>query len=141
MEKPTSSKEDMIFRPCARAFFVYYVAMAICFFGPIINPAVGLPVWLGFILGALVVAAVVYMRGQAYHLTARGLSKTWRWPAQRQDIPFENLGEIKVRRGLVQTLLRVGNLFITDKARGDNMFWFGLADPKGVQALIEGRRP
>ncbi|MBM4275835.1 MAG: hypothetical protein FJ134_15445 [Deltaproteobacteria bacterium] len=134
-------ESDIIFKPCARAFFVYYVAMAICFFGPIINPAVGLPLWLGFLLGALVVAAVVYMRGQSYHINVQGLSKIWRWPAQRQDIPWENLGEVQIRRGLTQTLLRVGNLFIIDRVRGDNMFWFGLADPKEVKALIDARRP
>jgi hypothetical protein len=141
MEKSPGSSEDIVIRPCVRAFFVYYVAMAICFLGPSINPAVGVPVWLGFILGALVVAAVVYMRGQTYHITAKGLSKTWRWPAQRQDIPWENLGEVQVRRGLTQTLLQVGNLYIVDQVRGDNMFWFGLADPKAVKARIDERRP
>jgi hypothetical protein len=141
MQPLSGSTEDIIFRPCARAFLVYYVAMAIFFLGPVINPAVGLPIWLGMILGALVVAAVIYMRGQAYHITSKGLSKTWRWPARRQDLPWKNLGEVQVRRGLTQTLLRVGNLYIIDQAGGDNMFWFGLEDPKGVRELIEGRRP
>ncbi|MBM4295870.1 MAG: hypothetical protein FJ126_13350 [Deltaproteobacteria bacterium] len=141
MQVPSGSTEDIIFRPCARAFFVYYVALAIFFIGPLINPAVGLPIWLGFIMGALVVAAVAYMRGQAYHISSQGLSKTWRWPVRRQDLPWANLGEVQVRRGLTQTLLRVGNLYIIDQVRGDNMFWFGLADPKAVKELIEGRRP
>ena len=57
-EIPTSG--DLVFKPCARAFFVYYVAMALVFFGPRINPEVGLPVWLGTVLGVIVLAAVIY---------------------------------------------------------------------------------
>ena len=32
-----------------RAFLVHYVALAICFVGPLINPAAGLPPWLGLV--------------------------------------------------------------------------------------------
>jgi hypothetical protein len=129
------------FRACGRAFFVYYVAMALCFFGPLINPEVGLPPWLGFIFGLLLVAAVVYHQwGQAYQLTPRGVRKIWRWPDRQQEITWDNLGEVQVRRGFTQTMLRVGNLLITDKSGGPEMFWFGLSDPKAVKALIDQRR-
>ncbi len=138
-ETPTTSAVQT-FRPASRAFFVYYVAMFLCFFGPTINPQVGLPVWLGILLGLIVVAAVAYMWSQEYQITDRGVAKTWRWPARRQEIPWENLGEVTVVRGLVQTLLQVGNLRITTRTGEDTMFWFGLADPKAVQALIEQKR-
>jgi len=140
-EKETPGAEStLVFRPCGRAFFVHYVAMAICFVGPRINPAVGLPVWLGMVLGLVLVAAVVYMRwGQEYQVTPQGVSKVWRWTGRRQEIAWENLGEILVRRGLTQTLLRVGNLIIRDKSGGSELFWFGLADPKTVKAMIEER--
>lgn len=141
IEKETQNAEStLVFRPCGRAFFVHYVAMAICFLGPSINPAVGLPVWLGVVLGLILVAAVVYMRwGQEYQVTPRGVSKVWRWGGRREEITWENLGEILVRRGLTQTLLRVGNLIIQDKSGGPGLFWFGLADPKAVKAVIEER--
>jgi hypothetical protein len=129
-----------VFRPCGRAFFLHYFAMAICFLGPSINPKVGLPVWLGLVFGLLLVAAVVYMRwGQEYQVTPQGLSKVWRWGDRRVDIPWENVGEVLVRRGLTQTILKVGNLVIRDKSGGPGLFWFGLADPKAVQAVIEER--
>jgi hypothetical protein len=139
-----TEKEDpqgtRVFRPCSRAFFVYYVAMAICFLGPQINPAAGLPAWLGLVLGIILVAAVVYMRwGQEYQITPRGVSKVWPWTGRRLEIPWANVGEVLVRRGLTQTLLRVGNLLIQDKSGGPGLFWFGLPDPKGVKELIEGR--
>jgi hypothetical protein len=133
---------EQVFRPAGRAFFVYYVAMALCFFGPPLNPRVGVPIWAGWLLGLTLVAAVVYFRwGQEYRLTDRGVVKIWRWPDRRQEIPWEQVGEVRVLRGFTQSLLLVGNLLIKDKAGTAEMFWFGLTDPKGVQALIEGRRP
>ncbi|MHB8068682.1 MAG: hypothetical protein ACYDIC_12375 [Desulfobaccales bacterium] len=142
----TKSENDQmqaaqVFRPCGRAFLVHYVAMAICFVGPQINPAAGLPPWLGLVLGLILVAAVVYMRwGQEYQITPRGVSKVWTWTGRRQEIPWGNLGEVQARRGLTQTLLQVGNLIIQDKSGGPALFWFGLTDPKAVKALIEERR-
>lgn len=135
------SHVPQVWRPCARAFFVYYVAMAVFFFGPHLNPEVGLSPWLGFILGMIVLAGVAYQWTQEYHLTARGLSKVWRWPERRQDIPWENVGEIQVARGFTQTMLRVGNVRIHDKTGGPEMFWFGLPNPKEVKEIIEKSRP
>jgi len=137
-EAPSQEKaQDQTIRPCARAFFVYYVAILVFGLGPLINPKVGIPVWLGVAAALMVVAAVLYMRGQVYRISARGLVKTWR--GRTQEITWGNLGEVEVRRGLTQTLLRVGNLFITARV-GDHMFWFGLANPKEAKALIDGRR-
>ena len=140
-EMPASG--DLVFRPCARSFFVYYVAMALVFLGPRINPEVGLPVWLGTVLGCIVLAAVIYLKyGQEYHVTSRGVAKVTRWPSpRRQEILWENLDEILVLRGLTQSILQVGNLSFINKARGPEMFWFGLSNPKEVKALIDGKRP
>lgn len=135
------SQATQVFRPCGRAFLVHYVAMAICFLGPQINPAAGLPAWLGLVLGLILIAAVVYMRwGQEYQITPRGVSKVWIWTGRRQEISWENLGEVLIRRGLTQTLIQVGNLLIQDKSGGPALFWFGLTDPKAVKALIEEKR-
>jgi uncharacterized membrane protein YdbT with pleckstrin-like domain len=135
-----TSSVVQVFRPARRAFFVYYVALALCFFGPAINPEVGVPVWLGICIGLVVAAAVGYMWSQEYQITDRGVAKTWRWTKGRQEIPWENLGEVQVLRGLVQSLLRVGNLRIKARTGDEEMFWFGLANPKEVEALIEQRR-
>ncbi len=136
-----AEKAEQVFRPVARAFFVYYVALAICFLGPPLNPAVGVPVWVGFVAGLAVLAAIIYMRGQEYRLTPRGLEKVSRLGGQRQEILWENLGEVEVHRGFTQSLLRVGNLILKDKTGGPDIFWFGLAEPKEVKDLIDGRRP
>ena len=141
-EAAKATNPELVFKPCGRAFLVYYVAMAICFLGPRINPTVGVPVWLGTALGLLVTAAVVYLKwGQEYHVTPRGVVKVRRWPSpSTQEITWPNLGEVLVLRGLTQTLLRVGNLLLTDKSGGPEMFWFGLPNPKEVKEEIEGRR-
>jgi hypothetical protein len=134
---------DLVFRPSARAFFVHYVAMFLVFVGPWLNPAVGLPVWLGTILGFVVLAAVIYQKyGQEYRVTSRGVAKVIRWPSPRQqEIPWENLEEILVLRGLTQTILQVGNLAFRNKAGGPEMFWYGLLNPKDVKDMIDGQRP
>jgi hypothetical protein len=117
--------------------------MAICFLGPRINPDVGLPVWLGTVLGLILVAAVVYMKwGQEYRLTPQGVVKIIRWPTPRRwEISWANLGEIRVLRGLTQSLLRVGNLVIKDTSGGPDLFWFGLSHPKEIREEIERSRP
>ncbi len=134
---------DLVFKPSARAFFVHYVAIALVFFGPRLNPAVGLPVWLGTILGLVVLGAVIYQKyGQEYRVTSRGVVRVWLWPSPReQEIAWENLGEILVLRGLTQTILQVGNLAFRDKAGERQLFWYGLLNPKDVKDLIERKRP
>jgi hypothetical protein len=149
MPEKAGTAAELIFAPCGRAFLVYYVAMALCFLGPWINPDVwffGLfhfSVAVGTVLGLILVAAVVYMKwGQEYRITPQGVVKIIRWPSpQRQKISWASLGEVLVRRGLTQTLLQVGNLFIKDTSGGPVMFWVGLANPKEVKEEIERRRP
>jgi hypothetical protein len=138
-----SASGDLVFKPCARAFFVYYVAMALVFLGPRINPEAGLPVWLGTVLGFIVLAAVIYMKyGQEYHVTFQGVARVTRWPSpRRQEIAWENLEEVLVLRGMTQSMLQVGNLAFRDKAGGPQMFWYGLLNPKDVKTLIDGKRP
>ncbi|MCX5892132.1 MAG: PH domain-containing protein, partial [Deltaproteobacteria bacterium] len=99
-------------------------------------------VTLGAILGFIIIALVISLKmGREYRLTPRGVTLVWRWPSPRQqEITWNNLGDVLLRRGLTQTILRVGNLIIKDKSGGPEMFWFGLANPKEIQAEIERRR-
>ncbi|MGO8760898.1 MAG: hypothetical protein ACLP2P_05690 [Desulfobaccales bacterium] len=139
----SSTSGDLVFKPCGRAFFVYYVAMALVVLGPRLNPEVGLPVWLGTLLGLIVLAALLYQRyGTEFRVTSRGVVRVRRWPSPReQEIAWENLGEILVLRGLTQTVLQVGNLAFRDEAKNSDMFWYGLPNPKDVKDLIEAKRP
>ncbi len=139
MSSPPRSEQE--WQASGRAFFVYYVAIALCGLGPLINPEVGLPPWLGLALAVVLVAVVLYRKGgQEYQATSRGVRVVWRWPQRQEEIPWEDLGDIQLKRGLTQTLLNVGNLFITDKAGQKQLLWYGLADPKGVKAALEARR-
>jgi hypothetical protein len=148
-EKEPASSGEQVLKPCGRAFFVYYVAIAICLLGPRLNPDVLIfgtfhfSVTVGTIVGLLIIVLVVYMKmGREYRITPRGVMLLWRWPSPRQqEITWKNLGDVLVRRGLTQSMLWVGNLIIRDKAGGPEMFWFGLANPKEIQAEIERRRP
>ncbi len=128
-------------RPAPRAFFVYYVALFLCFFGPLINPEAGLPQWLGILLGVPILILVAYwLWGQEYLADSRGVAHVWRWPASRQEIAWQELGRIEVKRGLTQSLLNVGNLVLQNRSGGKEMLWYGVADPKKVKAAIENQR-
>jgi hypothetical protein len=148
MPEQVAAPTEVVIKPCGRAFFVYYVAIAICLIGPRINPDVrffGLfhfSLAVGTVLGLIIIALVAYLKlGREYRITSRGVVLVWRWPAPRQqEIAWENLGEVMVRRGLIQTILKVGNLIIRDKTGEPDMFWFGLPNPKEVRADIEQRR-
>ena len=130
-----------VWRPSYRAFFVYYVAIAVAVFGPLINPAVGVPPWVGFLLGLAVLAALALRKfGQEYRATPQGLKRVGFWPAVEEEIAWSDVGEIKVERGLTQTLLNVGNLVIQDKKGVARLSWERLADPKGVKAVLEDRK-
>lgn len=146
-EQPSTPAEKVIV-PCSRAFFVYYVAIAILLLGPRFNPDVQIrgfhfSVAVGTILGLMVIALVIYLKmGREYRITPRGVMTIWRWPSPRQqEITWENLGEVLVLRGLTQSMLGVGNLSLRDKSGGPEMFWFGLANPKEIKEEIERRRP
>lgn len=125
------------------------MAIVIFLLGPRLNPEVRIfgvlhfSVALGTILGLAVIALVLYQKwGREYRITPRGLQTVRRWPSpRRQEITWENLGDVLVRRGLTQTILRVGNLILRDRAGGAQMTWFGLANPQEIQAEIHRRRP
>uniref|UniRef100_A0A7V4LDC0 PH domain-containing protein n=1 Tax=Desulfobacca acetoxidans TaxID=60893 RepID=A0A7V4LDC0_9BACT len=131
-----------VWQPCYRAFFVYYVAIFLAVFGPLINPAAGLPPWLGLLIGILLGGLVCLLRfGQEYRATPQGLQRLSRWPALKEEIPWSEVGDIKIQRGLVQSLLQVGNVIISDKRGTPRLAWERVANPKAVKEALEARRP
>ena len=84
-EKPAAPASEQVLVPCGRAFFVYYVAMAIFLLGPHINPEVFLfgvfhfsPA-VGTVLGLILIGLVVYLKlGREYRITTRGVATVWR---------------------------------------------------------------
>ena len=137
----TDFAQEAIWRPSYRAFFVYYVAIAVAVFGPLINPAVGLPPWVGLVVGLLVLAAVILGKfGQEYRDTPRGLKRVGFWPAKEEEISWPEVGEITLQRGLTQTLLNAGNVVIHDKQGVPRQVWERLAAPQGIKAALEARR-
>jgi hypothetical protein len=131
-----------VWQPCYRAFFVYYVAIFLAIFGPLINPQMGLSPWLGLAIGTLLLTLVYFLKvGQEYQATPRGVARLSRWPAMKEEIPWSEVGEIKIQRGLVQSLLQVGNVVISDKSGTPRLAWERLANPKAVKEALEARRP
>jgi hypothetical protein len=137
----TDVSPDTVWRPSYRAFFVYYVAIAVTVFGPLINPQVGLYPYVGFVIGLLVLAVFILGKfGQEYRATRTGLKRVGFWPAKETEILWPEVGEISVQRGLTQTLLNAGNVVIHDKQGVPRMCWERLADPQNVKAALEARR-
>jgi hypothetical protein len=137
----TDFSQEAVWRPTYRAFFVYYVAIAVAVFGPSINPAVGVPPWLGLVAGLLVFALVGLRKfGQEYRASPRGLKRINFWPAGEEDLAWPEVGEVTVQRGLTQTLLNTGTVVIQDKQGVPKIVWERLADPQGVKAALEAWR-
>jgi hypothetical protein len=137
----TDLSQEAVWRPSTRAFFVYYVAIAVAVFGPRINPAVGVPPWAGLVIGLLIFGLVCLRKfGQEYRATPRGLRRVSFWPAVEESIAWPEVGELTVQRGLTQTLLNTGTVVIHDKQGAPQLVWERLADPQGVKAALEARR-
>ena len=134
---------DLVFKPSARAFFVHYVAMFLVFCGPPAQSGGGAARLAGDPPGAHCPGRsdLPEIRPGVPGNLPGGGPGARRWPSPRkQEIAWENLGEILVLRGLTQTILQVGNLAFRDKAGGPELFWYGLLNPKDVKDLIERKR-
>jgi hypothetical protein len=137
----TDLSQEAVWRPSMRAFFVYYVAIVVALFGPLINPAVGVPPWAGLVIGLLVFALVcLRMFGQEYRATPTDLKRVSFWPVVKESMAWPEVGEITVQRGLTQTLLNTGTVVIHDKQGVPKLTWERLANPLGVKAALEARR-
>jgi hypothetical protein len=137
----TDFSQEAVWRPTPRAFFVYYVAIAVAVFGPRINPAVGVSPWVGLVVGLLILALVCLRKfGQEYRATPKGLRRISFWPAVEEALAWPEVGEVTVQRGLTQTLLNTGTLLIHDKQGVPKLVWERLADPQGVKTALEARR-
>jgi len=130
-----------IFTSSWSAFYLYYVAIVICWFGPHLNPTFAARIFLtptvGFILGLLLVGGVVYLKyGQQYEMDAAGVRTMWRYPPREQLIRWQDIDKIQVRAGLTQTLLGIGNIAIKPR-QGEEMIWYGIESPKLIKTFLE----
>lgn len=139
IEQKTIPKK--IFTSSWAAFYLYYFAMGICWLGPQINPAFAARIFLtplvGFFLGLLLLGGVIYLKyGQQYELDSTGVKINWRYPPRQQLIRWQEISSIKVRAGLTQTILGIGNIAIQPR-EGEEMVWYGLESPKMIKTILE----
>lgn len=130
-----------VFTSSWAAFYLYYVAIAICWLGPQLNPAFAERIFLrqelGLLLGLLLLAGVLYLKyGQHYEMDTEGVKKIYRYPVRQELICWHEIEKISVRAGLTQTLLRIGNIAIQPR-QGEEMVWYGLESPKLVKTFLE----
>lgn len=127
-----------------RAFYLYYVAIAICWFGPRLNPQfssqIGLSPALGFWLGLILAICVLYLRyGITYEINPLGVKKIWHWPARQELLRWEEVQQVRVLSGLTQTILQIGNVVVEGRD-GRKINFYGVAAPKEVKAAVERAR-
>lgn len=139
IEQKTIPKK--IFTSSWAAFYLYYFAMGICWLGPQINPAFAARIFLtplvGFFLGLLLLGGVIYLKyGQQYELDSTGVKINWLYPPRQQLIRWQEISSIKVRAGLTQTILGIGNIAIQPR-EGEEMVWYGLESPKMIKTILE----
>ena len=145
MEKAPEASVTVL-EPAWRSFFVYYVAIFICWFGPHLNPEFAARLWLspnlGLALGIILLAGVVYMKwGSEYRLTATGVQKVRRSPPAREELAWDQIARLEVQRGLTHTLLDIGNIAIKPRqGLGSEIVLTGVSHPKLVKELMENLR-
>ncbi len=130
-----------VFTSSWAAFYLYYVAIAICWIGPQLNPAFAAKIFLtpliGFVLGLLLFGGVLYLKyGQHYEMDTEGVKTIYRYPPRQELIPWHEIDKITVRAGLTQTILGVGNIAIQPR-QGEEMVWYGVESPKLVKTFLE----
>lgn len=140
LEKNTVTTK--VFTSAWAAFYLYYVAIAICWLGPQLNPAFAARIFLtplvGFVIGLLLLGGVLYLKyGQQYQMDAEGVKIIYRYPPREVLIRWHEIDKITVRAGLTQTILRLGNIAITRQGAGEEMVWYGLESPKLVKSFLE----
>jgi hypothetical protein len=140
IEPKTSPK--MLFASSWAAFYLYYVAIAICWIGPQLNPTFAARMFLtpelGVILGLLLLGGVLYLKyGQYYEMDVEGVKITWRYPPRQRRLRWQEIDKITVRAGLTQTILGVGSIDIQPRDAGEEMVWYGLESPKLVKSFLE----
>jgi hypothetical protein len=130
-----------VFNSSWAAFYLYYVAIAICWLGPHLNPTFAARIFLtpliGFILGLLLFGGVLYLKyGQHYEMDAEGVKTIYRYPPREQRLYWHEIDKITVRAGLTQTILGIGNIAVQPR-RGEEMVWYGVESPKLLKILME----
>lgn len=138
-DRPQRPKK--VFTPSWAAFYLYYVAMAICWFGPQVNPEFAARIFLtptlGMLLGLVLLGAVLFLKfGQHFEMDAEGVRRIQRYPAREDLLRWHEIRGITVRVGLTQTLLRIGSVVIQPH-QGEEMVWYGVESPKLVKTLLE----
>lgn len=140
-EQEHIDRTKKVFTPSWAAFYLYYVAIAICWFGPQINPEFARRIFLspelGMVLGLVLLGAVFFLKfGQHYEMDATGVRRVQWYPAREDHLAWDEIQAIGVRIGLTQTLLGVGSVVIRPR-RGEEMVWYGVESPKLVRTLLE----
>lgn len=136
-----SSRLKKIYSSSWAAFYLYYVAIAICWFGPHLNPEFAAKILLspavGFVLGLILLGGVFYLKfGQHYEMAGEGVRIVWRQPPKERLIRWPDIESITVRAGLTQTLLGIGSVVIQPR-QGEEMVWYGVDSPKQIKTFLE----
>ncbi|MFP3867064.1 MAG: hypothetical protein ACLFUU_02750 [Desulfobacteraceae bacterium] len=138
--------QTRVLSPSWRAFLVYYVAIALCVLGPYLNPQfsqqLGLTPQRGLIIGIILLLGVFYLKwNQEYHISPQGISRIRRFPAQLERLAWTEVDQIEMRRGLTQTLLRVGNVIVKPQSADKSVIMlYGIEHPKEIKELMERAR-
>jgi hypothetical protein len=137
---------EKVLTPSWRAFFNYYIATVLCWFGPHLNPEfagqLGLTPDRGLILGLILLAAVWYLKyGQEYRLSETGIAKVKRFPKGEEALEWDEVQRFEMRRGILFIWLNIGNISVIPRQAGRQpLVLSGVPDPKEVIRVMEKYR-
>ena len=128
----TSHPVPFTFRPAWLSYFVFYTAAAIFIFGPMLNPEYASYRVQGLFVAALILVFVVLRRTTTlYSWRENGFTVNNGIPhAKDEEIPFPNISEVELRRGLTQRVLGIGNVALHLKSPpGQVRILYGIRSP------------
>ncbi|MBI4774777.1 MAG: PH domain-containing protein [Deltaproteobacteria bacterium] len=120
------------FRPAWSSYFVFYTAAALFILGPSLNPDYAPYRVQGLFVSALILVFVVLRRSTTlYAWKENGFTVNNGIPRGRdEEIPYGNISEVELRRGLTQRMLGIGNVALHLKSpEGRVRVLYGVRNP------------
>lgn len=135
------SREGLSLKPSWKSYFVFYAAIFIFGFGPVLNPDAPLSREVGVLIAAVLAAFIILIRKYSSYKFAAGIfSREFGGGSlvQVKQISLDEVASVVVRRGVVHRLVGIGHLhFLPATAGSPDLWWFGVDQPFEVKKRVE----
>ncbi len=138
----TVKQEDLLtLQPSWKSYFVFYAAILIFGFGPIINPKAGISLPFGLAVSIILALFILFRRKTTFYRITKDEAlreSGFSGQAKKKSLPLKGIAGLEVHRGVVHRLLGIGHLQFRSQLSGrPDLWWFGVEDPFAMKKKIE----